>query len=815
VTPRIASVAVADTNYGFDRVFDYKIPEGLRVSPGCRVLVPFGIGNRKRIALVLGLLEADEENPTEHQNERIKEIAEIIDPHPLINAEGLVLIKWLVEMTFCTYFDACRLFLPSNFNIKLKIRYKVNEETLAAKIALLSEGDLAAIHKIRKTGTADDGDISYLLSQKLIYPEEYISGKREKSDEKIVTLTEDYKNGKFKYAFTSDKPRKAVQFLKTSPGISVRELQKLFDISSSSLKTLQKRQIIDIIPAPASYDPEKIQTAFFDSHITLTEMQKKAYDGLEKLLESGKPSASLLFGVTGSGKTAVFSKLIEKTVNSGKTAMLLVPEISLTPQIQARFAEVFGGFVSVIHSGLTVTKRAEELAKIRAGMVKLVIGTRSAVFAPLSDIGLIIIDEEQERSFISEMTPRFDAREVAKKRCVYHNAALVLASATPSVESYHFACTGRYNLFTLSERYSKASLPFVDIVDMVSDGYYGDTQNFGNTLTFEINRNLENHEQTILLLNRRGFNTVVTCRSCKQTIMCPHCSVSLTYHRHEKKLRCHWCGYVKEEADSCPSCGGKYLQFIGSGTERIEKEISDLFPGARVLRLDADTVTSRGAYEEKFSAFEKQDFDILLGTQMIAKGLNFPNVTLVGVVSTDSALYAGDYRSYERTFSLLTQVAGRGGRGDKPGRAVIQSFNPDHYILKLAAVQDYPEFFAQEIGNRKLLIYPPFCDLCVIEFTGTDDKRTSTAAAAFAAMIREKAAAIIAEKGVKLPLVILGPARCIRERINNKFRYKLVIKCRFGISFREVMSECLKLKFTEQVYSKISVSVAMNGDASI
>ncbi|MDR0943472.1 MAG: primosomal protein N' [Ruminococcus sp.] len=807
MTPQIVSVAVADTNYGFDRVFDYKVPDGLNVHPGCRVLVPFGIGNRKRIALVLRFCE--------DSDERIKEIAEVIDPHPLITAEGLVLIDWLVSMTFCTYFDACRLFLPSNFNIKLKIRYKVNEETLAENPALLSESDLAAIDKIRKTGSADETDITYLLAGKLIYPEEYISGKREKSDEKIVTVTEEYKSGSFKYAFSSDKPRKAVQFLKTSPGISVKELQKLFDISTSSLKTLQKRHIIDISPAPAVYEPEKIKADFFDSHITLTDEQKRAYDGLEKLLESGKPSASLLFGVTGSGKTAVFSKLIERTVNSGKTAMLLVPEISLTPQLQTRFTEVFGEFVSVIHSGLSVSKRAEEQARIRAGMVKLVIGTRSAVFAPLSNIGLIIIDEEQERSFISEMTPRFDARVVAKKRCVYHNAALILASATPSVESYHYALTGRYNLFTINERYSKASMPFVDIVDMASDGYYGDSQNFGNTLTFEINRNLENHEQTILLLNRRGFNTVVTCRSCKQTIMCPHCSVSLTYHRHEKKLRCHWCGYVKDEVDSCPSCGGKYLQFIGSGTERIEKEISDLFPSARVLRLDADTITSRGAYEEKFSAFENQDFDIMLGTQMIAKGLNFPNVTLVGVVSTDSALYAGDYRSYERTFSLLTQVAGRGGRGDKPGRAVIQSFNPDHYILKLAAVQDYPEFFAQEIGNRKLLIYPPFCDLCVIEFTGTDDSKTSDAAAAFAAMIRERASAIINETNEKIPLVILGPARCIRERINNKFRYKLVIKCRWNGVFRRLMSECYRQTFSEQAFGKISVSIAMNGDASI
>jgi primosomal protein N' (replication factor Y) len=803
----VVKTAVADTNFGYDRIFEYALPANVEALPGCRVLVPFGIGNRKRIALILDYGEREE-------NVVYKNIFEAIDRFPVINAEGLMLIEWLTRMTFCTYFDACKLFLASGFNVKLKTRYRVNEELFREREALLSDSDVKACAMIRKTGLSDEQSIPFLLSEKLIYPEEYISGRRKPKTENIVTLSEKYRAGHLKYAFSGDKARKTVEFLKSSPGVSDKELQKLFDISSVSLKTLQKRGIIEIFPTETLYAADDIDE-FSPTDYTLNASQQSAADGIYELMNTGKPSVSLLYGVTGSGKTVVFLDLLRRTLAAGKTAMLLVPEISLTPQLKRRFVRFFGSTVACLHSGLSVTKRAEELARIRSGNCKLVIGTRSAVFAPLENIGIIIIDEEQEHSYISEMTPRYDARMVAKKRCAYHNAALLLASATPSVESFHYAQSGKYNLFTLSERYSAAALPDVQIVDLAEEGFYGESQNLSPTLTEEINRNLENGEQTILLLNRRGFNTVITCRSCRQTVMCPHCSVALTYHKKEERLRCHWCGYNTDSVSACPSCGSEYLQFIGSGTQRIEQELRDYFPSARVLRMDADTVSSRGAYEECFAAFERGDADILLGTQMIAKGLDFPNVTLVGVISADGALFAGDYKSFERTFSLLTQVAGRGGRGSKPGRAVIQTFNPDHYIIRLAAAQDYISFFEQESGNRKLLLYPPFCDICAVEFTGTDDTKTMNAAASFGTLFRDTAAKRISELSVKIPAVILGPARCIRERVNNKFRYKLLIKCRFNNDFREVLRMAYTVTFTDRVYDRITVSLSMNGDAAL
>jgi primosomal protein N' (replication factor Y) len=791
------------------------------------------MGNRKRIALILSYAEYD-------KTTNYKEILSVIDTSPAINAEGLKLISRLKETTFCTYFDACKLFLPASFNVKLKTRYRVNEEQFEAIKALLSDEDTAELQAIRKTGKTHDDNVKYLISQKLIFPEEYIDTPKVKT-EKIVSLTEKYLTGELKYAFTNDKTRKAVEFLKNSPDITDKELIRLFDISSASLKTLSKRGVVETTAVKAaarrSVDISGVKASKSDkagmagktgvlstphksyfNPLTLNSEQLQAAEGILSLIGSGKPSASLLFGVTGSGKTAVFTDLIVKVINSGKNVILLVPEIALTPQLIKRFTEIFGNAICCLHSGLSVSRRAEELSVIRAGGCKLLIGTRSAIFAPIDNIGLIIIDEEQERTYISEMSPRYDAREVAKIRTVYHNAALVLASATPSVESFYYAKIGRYNLFTLKERYAKAVLPEVNIVDIASDGFYNDSQNLSCTLVSEINDNLTRHEQTILLLNRRGFNTVVTCRSCKQTIMCPHCSVALTYHKSEGKLRCHWCGYTRDEAKVCPSCGSEYLKFIGSGTEKIEEEIAQLFPSARLLRLDADTVSGgnvKNSYDEKFAAFERQDYDILLGTQMIAKGLDFPNVTLIGVISVDGALYAGDYRSYERTFALLTQVAGRGGRGDKPGRAVIQSFNPNHYILRLAAMQNYPEFFAEEIGNRKLLLYPPFCDLCVVEFTGSADEKTAAAASAFAKLLKTAAAVQINSTHEKIPLIVLGPARCIRERIKNKFRYKLVIKCKSNGTFRKILSETYARSFTERVFDRITVIVSMNGDASL
>jgi primosomal protein N' (replication factor Y) len=561
--------------------------------------------------------------------------------------------------------------------------------------------------------------------------------------------------------------------------------------------------------AKSDDQPETIKTEPDTSEFVLNSEQAAAFEGINSLIKSGKPSASLLYGVTGSGKTAVFIKLIEETVKAGMSVILLVPEIALTPQMTARFTQIFGERVSVLHSGFTPSKRAKEFYRIKSGGADIIIGTRSAVFAPAVNIGLIILDEEAEHTYISESTPRYSAREVAKKRCVMCSAALLLASATPSIESYYFAEIGRYNLFTLKNRFSKEDklpLPEVEIVDIYRDSYYADSTVFSEKLVTAIYENIKNGEQTILLLNRRGFNTTAVCRSCKGAILCPNCSIPLTFHRDGKKLLCHYCGHTEMRTDTCPKCGGG-ISFIGTGTQKIEEELNKFFGEARILRMDADTITDRDAYERGFTAFGNGEYDIMIGTQMVAKGLDFPNVTLSAVISADAALYNGDFRSFERTFSLLTQVMGRSGRGKRPGRAIIQTGVPDHYIMGLAAAQDYIGFYKEEIEARKLVLYPPFCDLCKITFISGEKKLSENAAEFFAESLRDVMREI--EKA-DFPLRILGPAPEQIEKINNKYRYGLLLKTRFTASFKAVISKLYALTYTKKKYAKTVVTIDFN-----
>ncbi|MDE6600088.1 MAG: primosomal protein N', partial [Oscillospiraceae bacterium] len=439
--------------------------------------------------------------------------------------------------------------------------------------------------------------------------------------------------------------------------------------------------------------------------IILSEQQQRVYDGIASLIDEGKPCAALLYGVTGSGKTPVFAKLISHTLDLGKNVIMLIPEISLTPQVVQRFQNLFGDLVAIMHSSLSLTQRLNEYKRVKKGQARIVVGTRSAVFAPMENIGLFIIDEEGERTYKSESSPRYNAKEIAKKRCLTHGAVTLMASATPSIESYYYAQTGRYKLFTMPERYSQERLPVTEMVDLAVEGFYGNSAVFSDKLVEEINYNLEKKEQTILLLNRRGYHTYISCADCKEPLVCPNCSIPMTYHRTNGRVLCHYCGHSEEMPSSCGKCGSAHLKMTGLGTQKVEDEVASLFPNARILRMDADTTYSRYAYERSFRAFENGEYDIMLGTQMIAKGLDFPNVTLVGVLSIDKALFAGDFRSYERTFSLITQVVGRCGRGDKQGRAIIQTYVPEHYVLNLAADQNYPAFYEQEISSRQALIY--------------------------------------------------------------------------------------------------------------
>ena len=524
-----------------------------------------------------------------------------------------------------------------------------------------------------------------------------------------------------------------------------------------------------------------------------------------------KPAGALLYGVTGSGKTAVFFRLIASVLKKGKTALMLVPEISLTPQMVNRFKEYFGENIAVLHSSLSLGQRTDEFKRIKNSEAKIVIGTRSAVFAPLSDIGIIIMDEEGEHTYKSDTSPRYHARDVAIQRCGFHNSVLVMASATPSLESFYYAKSGRFHLFEIRNRYNDAVLPEVEIIDMQQEAESGNDSLFSRRLMDKIGENLNRNEQTILLLNRRGFNTYVTCLDCKKPIACPKCGIPLTYHKKNDKLMCHYCGFAMDNVSVCPECGSDHLHTGGVGTQRVEDELIKAFPKSRILRMDADTTYSRYSYEENFKAFENGEYDIMLGTQMIAKGLNFPNVTLVGVVSLDKALFTGDFRSYERTFSLITQVAGRSGRGDKAGFAYLQTFVPDHYVLNLAAQQDYDEFYEQEIALRQSLTYPPFCDICVIGFSSTIESMAIEASEWFV----DNMSKFIKDKGIKIPLRALGPAPCTLERINNKYRYRLILKCKNSKTFRGVISYMLSEFYKNKSFVKVSIYADINGDIGL
>ena len=544
--------------------------------------------------------------------------------------------------------------------------------------------------------------------------------------------------------------------------------------------------------------------------IALSPAQQAAFSRLAALMDTGRPAAALLHGVTSSGKTLVFLKLIEKAVAAGRKALVLVPEISLTPQMIYRLKAFFGDRVAVQHSALSNTERLLQWQQIQNGGADIVVGTRSAVFAPLPDIGVIIIDEEQEHTYHSESAPRYSAHDVAKRRAAAHGALLLLASATPSTESYYAAQAGRYTLVELSERYNHMPLPEVRLVDMREELAAGNASSVSRALADEISRNLARGEQTILLLNRRGYKTVGMCTACSEVVKCDACSVPMVYHKADGRLLCHYCGKsVSPVPEVCPACGGK-LKYTGFGTQRVEEELEQMFPAARVLRMDLDTTSRKNAHETMLRRFAKGEYDIMLGTQMVAKGLDFEKVTLVGVLGIDQLLFAQGYKAFENVFSLVTQVVGRGGRAAQAGRALIQTVDPNHPVLNLAARQDYKSFFAEEISFRRLNLYPPFCTICLAGFSGAKEPEVLAASRAFAADVQR-----LAQQRSGIPLRILGPAPMNIAMVNNHYRYKLTLKCRNDNAFRALMGEALAAYNAAGWPGKVSVYLDFHSDADI
>lgn len=807
---RIAKIAVSGTSFGYDKPYTYQIPDDLDdCSAGARVLIPFGSGNRKRIGLVLQTEDAEE-------LQRIKPIFAVIDNASLLSGELLEMVSWLKETTLCTFFEAYKTIIPSGLHINFTQRYELTgttaENLSAEEAALLMVLSGAKNRKefdalLDTTVNAQKKKLVKSLLEKGVISE-VDDLKRGVKDEivRMLRLSDSYVDAGASPTL-STKQRVVVTLLEQNSAASVKEVCYLCNVTPAVILGLKKKDIVteyalETVPFSDATSTERVED------ITLTEEQQRAFDGIKSLLDAGKPCGALLFGITGSGKTSVFVKLIDYVLKRGQQAVMLIPEIALTPQMVGKFQSLFGETVAVIHSNLSMSGRLNEYKRIRSGGARIVVGTRSAVFAPLENIGIFIMDEEGERSYKSEAAPRYHAREIAKKRCLTHGATLLMASATPSVESFYYAQNGRYSCFELTKRYSDAQLPAVTIVDMGEEMARGNSSFFSDVLADEICYNLEHGEQTLLLLNRRGYHTYISCPQCREPIVCPNCSIAMTYHRANGQLMCHYCGYARAMDKSCPKCGCEHLKQDGVGTQRIEDEIAKAFPTARLLRMDADTTYSRYAYEKNFTAFGNGEYDILIGTQMIAKGLDFPNVTLVGVISVDKALFAGDFRSYERTFSLITQVVGRGGRGGKPGRAFLQTNVPDHYVLNLAAKQDYKGFFGEEIAMRKALIYPPFCDICVVGFTSLLEKKAEAAAENFLTLMKLK----VEKEQCKFPLRVMGPSKCIFEKIGGKYRYRIILKCRNSPEFREFVGSIWAETFHYKEFSNVTVFIDMNGD---
>ena len=751
--PKTVGVAVSNATFHFDKLYTYAVMPDQQdtVKLGSMVLVPFGRGSRARMGVVLAC-------DAEPESAKLKYLFDVAPASACLTPELLRLVHFLKERTFCTYYEAVKAVIPYG------AQYKP---------AVAADGVTPVLQKQLTRHTEN----SYRL----------VGGLPQKPKPTAKQLA-------------------AVALLGGGP----RTLNELEDkgISRAVLDNLCAKGVLECSKVNKSIDLYS-SIPLKNEPICLTAEQQAAYDALLPKLEDDAPHSALLYGVTGSGKTLVFLKLIAHCLEQGRKALVLVPEISLTPQMILRLKSQFGRRVAVQHSALNHTERLLQWQMIQDGGADIVVGTRSAIFSPLENIGLIIIDEEQEHTYRSESAPRYSAHEMARQRAAENGALLLLASATPSTESFYAAQHGRTQLVRLTQRYGGNPLPKVQIVDMRAELASGNPREISLAMEDAIRRNLDAGKQTILLLNRRGYQTMAQCEDCREVLKCQKCSVPMVYHKSAHKVLCHYCGSQMEPPTVCPTCGGK-LQYRGFGTQKAEEELAKLFPDARVLRMDQDSTAAKDAHEKLLARFANHEYDIMVGTQMVAKGLDFEDVTLVGVLGIDSLLFAQGFRAYENVFSLITQVVGRSGRAKDPGFAIIQTTDPDNPVLNLAAAQDYDAFFEQEIAYRKLGLYPPFCGLCVIGFAGAKEIETARAAARFAALLGQLAA-----KQPDLPLRVLGPTPSSIEKINDTYRYKLTIKCRNDRRFRDLVRSALELYEQEKLPSKATVAVDLHSDGDI
>ncbi len=810
---KFANIIININHSDVDRIFDYKIPKALenRIKKGMRVIVPFGNGNKKIEGYVIDICEN-----TDVPSDKIKSIIKECDDFPIFSDSMLKLAFWLKEKYYTTLSSCLKTIMPSGIGIKSKwlvvlLDYDENIDVTEREkeiIEFIFENNNVVYKSDIETyfGKNISNILNSLKNKKIVSIRQSVTGKSFEKKIRCVKLNLDESfDEKYKSLCKNkryEKQKEIVNFLIDYDYIKVSELKNHFDDCNYSIKSLEKKGIVTVfyeVEKRDVFDSENFNKTYFPNY---TDEQLKAIEILENIRKSHNKKPVLLFGVTGSGKTEVYMSIIESVINEGKQAIVLVPEISLTPQIVGRFISRFGDKVSFTHSRMNAGERFDQWKKAREGEISVMIGPRSALFTPFSNIGVIIIDEEHESSYKSDTSPKYDTVETAKKLSEITDSLLVLGSATPDICTYYKCMTGEYDMAELKHRANDSNLPQTFIKDMRLELEMGNRSIFSRDLYQEIKLNLEKGEQTMLFINRRGFSTFVSCRKCGHVMMCDNCNVSYTYHSKSESLMCHYCGKTIKNPTVCPECGSRYIKYFGTGTQKVEDEVKKYFPNARVLRMDMDTTTKKNSHEKILSSFGKGEADILIGTQMIAKGHDFPNVTLVGIIAADISLNSGSYKAAENTFQLLTQVSGRAGRSEREGRVYIQTYNPDNYVIRLSAKQDYKGFYDEEIAVRRILDYPPFGCFFNIMISGENEREVIESS--------QRIKDVMSYFNKNNDFIILGPVPAFISKIKNEYRFTITVKYSDEYRLKKFVLYCID-KFKERNgKTGIYINITMN-----
>ena len=811
----IAKIAVSAATFAIDKPYSYLVPAGMALQPGMRVQVPFGRGNRRTEGVVLSVEEGSSSG--------LKFVASCLDDEPVLSLRMLQLAAFMRERYFSTLFDCLRVMLPAGLWFQSKDTYALTDDKSWQEKSIRQADAIAILQLLADCGGSCDGKllreavaneeafekaVAYLVKKKWITAQRSFSRKTADKTERIATLAVSAEEA-LEYAARRPKSaamqRSVLELMCSIGEAAVKEICYFTGCKPATVHKLAELGYLALWEKPVLRCRE-IQPAKLDGPLVLSPAQQTAYEGICRQMDSEKPGTALLYGVTGSGKTAVYIQLIQKTLEQGKQAMFLVPEIALTPQLLGLMAAYFGQTVAVLHSSLPATERYDQWKRVKTGEAKVVVGTRSAVFAPCPNLGLVILDEEQEHSYKSENAPRYSAKDVALWRGIKENALVLLGSATPSVESMFYAKSGIYTLYTLRERFGGRSLPKVEIVDMKEELRSGNDSALSYALQDAIGQTAEAGKQSILFLNRRGNSRALVCVDCRSIPECPRCNVRLTFHSANSRLMCHYCGHSEPAPARC-QCGGPMKQ-LGTGTQKVQEELTTLFPGMAVDRMDTDTVSAVNTHEKILDHFKNENIPVLIGTQMVAKGLNLPNVTTVGVLDADLGLYTDSFRAAETTFNMLTQVVGRAGRGDSAGKAWLQTMNPMHKVITLASQQNYDGFYDLEINLRRVQNAPPFGDLAMVTFTGMEEARVLHGAVKFKDSLNHL---LKHEDFQTEQCTVLGPAPCPVPKINYNFRYRLTLRCRMTKQLRLLLAHLLRQFSADRENRGVTAFIDVNG----